>query len=62
MESIATKSISDFKSKKSNIKKQTTYKKNDDLLDTFICHIIVSMTIFLYLIIDLAFGSLKKND
>ena len=40
VESIATNSISDFKSPKIDIKEQTINEKESDLIDTFICHLI----------------------
>ena len=38
VESIATNSISDFKSPKIDVEEQTTNEKESDLIDTFICH------------------------
>ena len=66
VESIATNSISDFKSSKSNIMEQTTDEKDSDLADQFICHLIFYMifcySLFLYFLIDLGFGSyIRKN-
>ena len=66
VESIATNSISDFKSSKSNIIEQTTVEKHSDLADQFICHLIFYMifcySLFLYFLIDLGFGSyIRKN-
>ena len=65
VESIATNSISDFKSPKIDIKEQTINEKESDLIDTFICHLIFyvvfSYSLFLYVFIDLGFGSFFKN-
>ena len=65
MESIATNSISDFKSPKIDIKEQTINEKESDLIDTFICHLIFYVvfcySLFLYVFIDLGFGSFFKN-
>ena len=65
IESIATNSISDFKSSKIDVKEQTTNKKDSNLIDTFICHLIFYMifcySLFVYVFIDLSFGSFLKN-
>ena len=65
VESIATNSISDFKSPKIDIEEQTTNEKESNLIDTFICHLIFYMffcySLFLYIFIDLVFGSFLKN-
>ena len=65
VESIATNSISDFKSPKIDVEEQTTNKKESDLIDTFICHLIFYVvfcySLFLYIFIDLGFGSFLKN-
>ena len=65
VESIATNSISDFKSPKENIEELTTNEKKSDLIDTFICHLIFYVvfcySLFLYVFIDLGFGSFFKN-
>ena len=65
LESIATNSISDFKSPKIDVEKQTTNEKESDLIDTFICHLIFYVvfcySLFLYIFIDLGFGSFLKN-
>ena len=65
VESIATNSIKDFNSPKIDIEDQTTNEKESDLIDTFICHLIFLMVIgnslFLYVFIDLGFGSFLKN-
>ena len=59
VESIATNSISDFKSPKINVKEQTTYEKEFDLIDTFLCHfssmwcfsIPYSLSLYIFLLI-----------
>tara|TARA_B100000965_G_scaffold380009_1_gene376198 strand:+ start:1092 stop:1529 length:438 start_codon:yes stop_codon:yes gene_type:complete len=60
VESIANNSISNFKSHKSNSLEQTT-----DHRDIFICHIIFYVifffSLFLYVFIDLGFGSFLSN-
>ena len=65
VESIATNSISDFKSPKIAVEEQTTNEKESDLIDTFICHLIFYVvfcySLFLYIFIDLGFGSFLKN-
>ena len=65
VESIATNSISDFKSPKIDVKEQTTNEKTSDLIDTFICHLIFYVvfcySLFLYVFIDLGFGSFLEN-
>ena len=65
VESIATNSISDFKSPKIDVEEQTTNEKESDLIDTFICHFIFYVffyySLFLYVFIDLGFGSFLKN-
>jgi len=65
IESIATNSISDFKSPKMDVEKQKTNEKVFDLIDTFICHLIFYVvfcySLFLYIVIDLGFGSFLKN-
>ena len=65
VESIATNSISDFKSPKIDIKEQTINEKESDLIDTFICHLIFYVvfcySLFLYIFIDLGFGFFLKN-
>ena len=64
-ESIATNSISDFKSPKIDVDEQPTNEKESDLIDTFICHLIFYVvfcySLFLYVFIDLGFGSFLKN-
>ena len=61
VESIATNSISDFKSQKIDVEEQATNEKESDLIDTFICHLIFYMvfcySLFLYVFIDMGFGS-----
>ena len=69
VESIATNSISDFKSPKIDVEEQTTNEKENekesDLIDKFICHLIFYVvfcySLFLYIFIDLGFGSFLKN-
>jgi len=65
VESIATNSIIDFKSPNINVEEQTTNEKESDLIDTFICHLIFYLVfcyaLFLYVFIDLGFGSFLKN-
>ena len=65
VESLATNSISDFKSTKSNVLEQIDYEKSSDLIDNFICHLffylIFCYTLFLYVFIDLGFGSFLRN-
>ena len=65
VESIATNSISDFKSPKIDVEEQTTNEKESDLIDTFICHLIFYVvfcySLFLYIFIDLGLGFLLKN-
>ena len=65
IESIATNSISDFKSPNLNFVEQSTKDKYYDLIDTLICHLIFYVifcySLFLYLFIDLGVGSFIKN-
>ena len=65
VESIANNSICDFKSTKIDVEEQTTNEKEFDLIDTFICHLIFYVvfcySLFLYIFIDLGFGSFLKN-
>tara|TARA_B100000965_G_C18913280_1_gene465523 strand:+ start:130 stop:447 length:318 start_codon:yes stop_codon:yes gene_type:complete len=65
VESIATNSISDFKSPKIAVEEQTTNEKESDFIDTFICHLIFFVvfcySLFLYICIDLGFGLFLKN-
>ena len=65
VESIATNSISDFKSPRIAVEEQTTNEKESHLIDTFICHLIFYVvfcySLFLYIFIDLDFGSFCKN-
>ena len=66
LESIATNSISDFKSPRLNNLEQKTNVKRSDLIDTFICHlvfyVIFCYSLFLYVFIDLDFGSFFGNQ
>ena len=65
VESIATNSISDFKSSNVSTEELTTNEKKSDLIDTFICHLIFYVvfcySLFLYVFIDLDFGSFLNN-
>tara|TARA_Y100001968_G_scaffold4024_1_gene3540 strand:- start:233 stop:550 length:318 start_codon:yes stop_codon:yes gene_type:complete len=65
VESTATNSISDFKSPKIDVEEQSTNVKKSDLIDTFLCHfifyVVVCYSLFLYIFIDLGFGSFLKN-
>tara|TARA_Y100001968_G_scaffold257844_1_gene244690 strand:+ start:430 stop:750 length:321 start_codon:yes stop_codon:yes gene_type:complete len=65
VDSIATNSISDFKSPKSNVLEQIDYKNNSDLIDNFIYHLffylIFCYALFLYVFIDLGFGSFLRK-
>ena len=65
VESIATNSISDFKSPKESVEELRTDESTSDLIDTFICHFIFYMifcySLFLYVVIDLGFGSFVGN-
>ena len=65
VESIATNSISDFKSPKIDSKEQRINEKESDVIDTFICHLIFYVvfcfSLFLYIFIDLGFGLFLKN-
>ena len=66
VESIATNSISNFKSPKIDVEEEkTTNEKKSDLIDTFICHLIFYVvfcySLFLYVFIDLGFGYFLKN-
>ena len=65
VESVATNSISDFKSPKIDVKEQIANEKESDLIGTFICHLIFYVvfcySLFLYIFIDLGFGSFLIN-
>ena len=65
VESIATNSISDFNSSKTDVEEKITNEKESDLLDKFICHLIFYVvfcySLALYIFIDLGFGSFLKN-
>ena len=65
VESIATNSISDFKSPKVDVLEHKPDKKKSDLLDTFICHLIFYVifcySLFIYVVYDLGFGLLVAN-
>ena len=64
VESIATNSISDFKSPKSPGKEEAN-AINPDFLDKFILHLIFYMifcySLFIYVVIDLGFASFVKR-
>ena len=65
VDSIATNSISDFKSYKVNVDKNKTDEKEFDFTDVFICHLIFYVlfcySLLLYVFIDLEFISFLKN-
>ena len=65
MESKANNSIINFKSPKSNFLAQKPNEKNSDAIHTFIVHIIFYLifcySVFLYVVIDLGFGSFIKS-
>ena len=65
IESIATNSISDFKSPNLNLVEQSTNDKYSDLIDTVICHLIFYVifcySLFLYVFFDLGFGFFLQN-
>ena len=65
MESVATNSISNFKTPSTNFEAQQTNKIKTDLIDKFICHLIFYVifccSLFLYVVIDLGLGSFLKN-
>ena len=64
VESIANNSISSFKSPRLNNLEKATDAKKSDLIDTFLCHlifyIIFCYSIFLYVFLDLGFGSFES--
>tara|TARA_Y100001968_G_scaffold304665_1_gene319852 strand:+ start:217 stop:534 length:318 start_codon:yes stop_codon:yes gene_type:complete len=65
VESIANNSISDFKSPKIDVEKQTNNQKESELIDTFICHLIFYVffcySLLLFVFIDLGFGTFLKT-
>ena len=65
IESVATNSISDFKSPKSTTSRETIDEKKSDPIDICICHfifyVIFCYSLFLYVVIDLGFGSFLKT-
>ena len=65
VESIATNSISDFKSPKESVVEPRNDVKTSNLIDTFICHsifyVIFCYSLCLYIFIDLGFGSFLEN-
>ena len=64
VEAIATNSISDFNSSKIDVE-EITHQKESNLIDTFICHLIFYVvfcySLFIYIFIDLGFGSFLRN-
>ncbi len=66
VDSIATNSISDFKSPKINVEEPANIEKESNLIDTFICHLIFYVvfcySLSLYIVIDLGFGPFLKNQ
>ena len=65
VESIANNSINDFKSPKLNIAEQATDRKESDLIDKFLCHmlfyLIFCYSLLLYVVIDLGYVSFLQN-
>ncbi len=65
VESKATNSICDFKLPEIDDEEQTTNETDSDPIDTLICHLIFYVffcySLFLYVFIDLDFGSFLKN-
>ena len=65
VDSLATNSISDFKSSKIKVEVEASIEKESDLIDIFICHLIFYLvfcySLCLYLFIDLGFGPFVKN-
>ena len=65
VESIATNSIIDFKSPKSNFLEQPTDEKNSNLIDIYFCHLIFYVifcySLFIYIFVDLGLDSLVKH-
>ena len=65
VESIATNSISPFKSPKDSVVELRTDESTSDRIDTFICHsifyVIFCYSLCLYVFIDLGFGCFLKN-
>ena len=63
VDSVATNSISDFKSPKSI--EESSNKKNSDLLDAFIFHLIFYFifcySLFLYIVFDLGISSFVEK-
>ena len=66
VESIANNSIRNFKSPRLNNLEQATDTKISNLIDRFICHLIFYVifcySIFLYVFIDVDFGSFIENQ
>ena len=65
VDSVATNSISEFKSPKANTEELITNKEQSDLIDKFICHLIFYVifcySIFLYVAIDLGVCSFLEK-
>ena len=65
VESIATNSISDFKSPRESLVEQTAYEKTSNHIDTFICHsifyVIFCYSLFIYVFSDLGLGFFLQN-
>ncbi len=65
VESIATNSITDFKSPNFEFPEKKTDQKDLDFIDKFIIHlifyIIFCYSLFLYIVIDLGLGLFVKN-
>ncbi len=65
VESIATNSISDFKSPRESFVEQASYEKTSNHIDTFICHsifyVIFCYSLFIYVFSDLGLGFFLQN-
>ena len=65
VESIATNSISDFKSPKESVVELRNDVKTSNLIDTFICHsifyVIFCYSLFIYVFSDLGLGFFLQN-
>ena len=65
VESIATNSISDFKSPKENFVEPRIEEEKSDLIDIFVCHVIFYIifcySLFLHIFVDLGLGSFLEN-
>ena len=66
VESIATNSISDFKSPKESVVELRNDVKTSNLIDTFICHsifyVIFCYSLFIYVFSDLGLGFFLQNE